>query len=133
MKKSDLPNSKQKRRLLYDKKVPRERLIASGELFLRAGRLHEAAELFARADHREGLEQLRSLAIDEGDSFLYRVASKGSADGGRAAEMWVALGKKAMELKKYTHAVRAFREAGNADLLKAAEEALKEVVSVDKT
>ncbi len=132
MKKNDLPDSKQKRKLLYDRKVPRERIVAAGELFLRAGRLHEAAELFARADHREGMEQLRALAIEEGDSFLYRVASKGSADGGRE-EAWVALGKKAMELKKYTHAVSAFRKAGNADLLKAAEEALKEVVSVDET
>lgn len=127
MKKDALPNSQQKRKLLYEKKVSPERLIATGELFLRAGRLNEAAELFGRADHRDGMEQLRALAIEQGDSFLYRVASRGSADGGRA-EAWEALGKKAMELKKYTHAVRAFREAGNGDLMKAAEEALKEVV-----
>ena len=132
MKKNALPDSLQKRKLLFDKKVPRERIISYGEMFLREGRLNEAAELFIRAAHVEGMEQIRALAIAQGDSFLYSVAAKGSPDGDKR-EDWEILGKKAMELKKFSNALRAFKEAENAELLKAAEEALKEVVSVDQT
>ena len=131
MKKNALPNSQQKRKLLFDKNIPSERLISCGELYLREGRLNEAAELFARASHEEGMAQLRALALEQGDSFLYGVASKGSEERDDP-EAWETLGKKAMELEKYSHAIRAFRKSGNEEALKAAEEALKEVVSVDK-
>jgi hypothetical protein len=131
MKKNVLPNSQQKQKLLLDKNIPSERIISYGELYLREGRLNEAAELFARASHEEGLAQLRALAVEQGDSFLYAVASKGSEEGDNR-EAWGALGKKAMELEKYSHAVRAFRKSENEEALKAAEEALKEVVPVDE-
>jgi len=131
MKKNALPNSQQKRKLLFDKRFPRERIISYGDLFLREGRLNDAAELFVKASHKEGLEHLKELAIEEGDSFLYEVASKGSGEGG-GPKGWETLGRNAMERGKFSHAVRAFRKGENADLLKAAEEALKEVVSVDK-
>ena len=131
MKKNALPNSQQKRKLLFDKNIPSERLISCGELYLREERLNEAAELFARASHAEGLAQLRALAVEQGDSFLYGVASKGSEEGDDR-EAWETLGKKAMELEKYSHAIRAFRKSENEEALEAAEEALKEVVSVDK-
>lgn len=132
MKKTSLPDSQQKRKLLFDKNASPERLIACGELYLEAGRVSEAAELFSRAAHQEGLARLRALAVEQGDSFLYRVASKGSPDGD-SRQAWEALGKKAMEREKYSHAVRAFRKAENEELLKAAEEALKEVLSIDQT
>jgi tetratricopeptide (TPR) repeat protein len=131
MKKNALLNSQQKRKLLFDKNAPTERLVSCGETFLLEGRLNEAAELFSRAAHEEGLAQLRDLAIDQGDSFLFAVASKGS-DQGDSKEAWEKLGNKAMELKKYSHAVRAFRKAENEASLNRAEEALKEVLSIDK-
>ena len=131
MKRKALPDSQQKRKLLFDKKVPRERIISCGELFLREGRVNEAAELFGKVSHKEGLDQLQALAIEEGDSYLYEVASKRSGEGG-SIEVWETLGKNAMEREKFSHAVRAFRKGENAELLKAAEEALKGVVSVDK-
>jgi cytochrome c-type biogenesis protein CcmH/NrfG len=132
MKKSNLPDSQKKRKLLFDEKIPRERLIAFGEMFLDEGRVNEAAELFLKASHKEGLDRLKALAIEQGDSFLYGLVSKDSQDGD-LTEDWGNLGKKAMEHKKYSHALRAFRNSGDQELLKAAEEALKEVLSVDKT
>ena len=131
MKKSALLSSQQKRKLLFDRNIPSERLISCGELLLREGRLNEAAELFGRASHEEGLAQIRALALEQGDSYLYGVASKGSEEGDDR-EAWETLGKKAMELEKYSHAIRAFRKSGNEGALEAAEEALKEVISVDK-
>jgi hypothetical protein len=131
MKKNALLDSQQKRKLLFDKNIPSERLISCGELYLREGRLNEAAELFARASHAEGLAQLRALAVEQGDSFLYSVASKGS-EAGDDRDAWETLGNKAMELAKYSHAIRAFQKSENEEALKAAAEAFKEVVSVDK-
>jgi len=131
MKKNALLNSQQKRKLLFDQKIPSEPLISCGELYVREGRLTEAAELFARASHEEGLAQIRALALEQGDSFLYGAASEGSEEGDDR-EAWETLGKKAMELEKYSHAIRAFRKSENEEALKAAEEALKEVFSVDK-
>ena len=131
MKKNALPNSQQKRKLLFDQKAPSERLISYGEMYFNEGRLNEAAELFARASYQEGMARLRALAIEQGDSFLYGVASRGSEEGD-SREAWEALGNKAMELKKFSHAVRAFQKAENEELLKAAEEALREVVSGDQ-
>jgi len=131
MKKKSLPNSQQKRKLLFDKNLNTERIISCGELYLREGRLNEAAELFSRVAHEEGLAQLRALALEQGDSFLYGVTSKGVEEGDDR-EAWEALGKKAMELEKYSHAIRAFRKAEDQEALEAAEQALKEVVSVDK-
>ncbi|MGW8321416.1 MAG: hypothetical protein ACWGSD_07680 [Thermodesulfobacteriota bacterium] len=131
MKKNALLNSQQKRKLLFDKNIPSERLISCGELYLCEGRLNEATELFARASHEEGLARIRALAIEQGDSFLYGVASKGSEEQNNR-EAWETLGKKAMELEKYSHAIRAFRKSENEEALEVAAEALKEVVSVDK-
>jgi hypothetical protein len=131
MKKNVLPDSQQKRKLLFDKKIPRERIIFYGDMFLREGRVAEAAELFFKVSHKEGLEGLKALAIEQGDSFLYGVVCRGSAVGSSKQE-WVKLGKKAMELEKYAHAVRAFRRADDAELQMMAEKALKEVVSLDK-
>ncbi len=131
MKKNALPNSQQKRKLLFDNNIPSERIISCGEFYLREGRLNEAAELFVRASYEEGLAQLRALAIEQGDSFLYGVASKGSPEGD-SREAWESLGKKAMELEQYSHAVRAFQKSENEESLKAAEESFMEVVSVDK-
>jgi len=130
MKKNVPLDSHQKRRLLLDKNLPSERLISCGEIYLREGRLNEAAELFARASHAEGLAQLRALAVDQGDSFLYGLASKGSEEGDDR-EAWETLGKKAMELEKFSHAIRAFRKSENEESLEAAEAALREVGSLD--
>ncbi len=129
--KKNLPNSQQRRKLLFDKNAPPEKLVSFGETYLEGGRLSEAAELFSRASHQEGLARIRALAIEQGDSFLYAMACRKSEDGD-APEAWEELGRKAMELQKYSHAVRAFRKADNGEALEAAEEALKEVLSVDK-
>jgi hypothetical protein len=131
MKNKALPNSQQKRKLLFDKNPDTERIISYGELFLREGRLNEAAEMFSRVSHEDGLSRLRALALEEGDTYLYGVASRGSQEEDNR-EAWETLGKKAMDLGKYSHAVRAFRKSENDEALKAAEEALKEVCSVDK-
>ncbi len=131
MRKRKLPDSREKRKLLFNPKTPKERLVAFGEAFLEAGRFTEAYEFFRKASHDEGLDALKALAVEQGDSFLYGLVAKATGDG-ENREAWTRLGRKAMELKKFSHAVRAFRNADETELLKQAEEALREVFSIDQ-
>jgi uncharacterized protein HemY len=126
MKNKPLPDSHEKRKLLYEKKLPPEELGAVGERFLEAGRVYEAAEFFRKASYRQGWARLRSLAVEQGDSTLLEMALKGDPVGD-PRPLWLALGKRALELGKYSHAARAFRKAGDEDGAKGAEELLKEV------
>ncbi|MEW6442961.1 MAG: hypothetical protein AB1640_18650 [bacterium] len=127
-----VPDCFERRKLLYDRKASREKLISTGELYLEAGRPYEAAEFFRKASFQEGLKRLLDRALAEADGCLMEIALRGAPDGDRPAT-WAALGRKAMELKKYSHAVRAFRRAGEAALVQEAEAALKEVLSFEKT
>ena len=128
MKKDKLPDCFRKSKLLNDSKLPAEKLISFGEMFLRAGFFYDAAEFFRKASYTDGMKQLRDLAVEQGDSFLLGIALRGS-DEQENTGLWEALGKKAMELKKYSHAHRAFKMAGNEALLKQAAEAFRSLTS----
>jgi len=131
MKKRSLPNSKKKRSILYDKKMRAEERIQYGDMFFNEARYVEAAEFYRKASFAEGMERLRVIAKEEGDSFLFELASKGSEDG-QDPRVWEELGKRAFELKKYSHAIRAFRKAGNTALLEQAELEFKGAVHSGK-
>lgn len=130
MKKDSLPDSFKKRKLLADDKAPPERLIALGERFLEEGRLCEALDFFRKASHQEGLDRVRTAALEEADSFLLERVAGG--ESGDSPETWEELGRRAMERGKFSHAVRAFRKAGDRESLKEAEAALQEVCASDK-
>ncbi len=126
MKQKPLPDSHEKRKLLYDKKLTPQELGAVGERFLEAGRVYEAAEFFRKGSYRPGWARLRSLAVEQGDSTLLELALKGDPVGDPGPQ-WQALARRAIELGKFSHAARAFRKAGDEDGAKGAEELLKEV------
>ncbi len=132
MKKSTLPDSFKKRKLLFDGKTTPEQLISYGEMYLQEGRYCEASEFFRKASYPEGQERLRAIAQKEGDSFLYEIATKDSEQDKACLQGWEEVGKQAMGLKKFSHAVRAFQKADNPEALKKAEEALKEVLARDQ-
>jgi Flp pilus assembly protein TadD len=123
MKRDSLPDSYRKQKKLHDKKVSVEVLVSLGERFLEQGRFFDASLFFRKADHRAGLERLKTLAMEQGDSFLFQlVVAKDSGPANR--QEWEALGKKAVELGKFSHAVRAFRAAENEEARKKAEDEL---------
>ena len=124
MKKDSLPNSFKKNRLLHDRKISDESLIEYGELFFESGRLIDAANFFNKVSFQEGLDRLKKVAVEQGDSFLFQNVLRSSHEKEVKVE-WEALGNKAMELKKYSHAIPAFQAAGNEESQKKAEEALK--------
>ena len=127
MKKDSLPDSFQKRKLLNDEKMPPERLISYGEMFFEAGHLYDAAEFFIKASHEEGIDRLRNLAVEQGDSFLYERLLRGRVAEQENTSSWNELGNRAMALKKFSHAIRAYEKAGNDTSGKEAQEAFKSI------
>lgn len=133
MKQKPLPSSRKRRALLYDKKISREELIRYGDAFFDHGRYVEAAEFYGKARHPEGMDRIRALAKETGDTFLLEIACKDPScpDGGDPT-VWEEVGRKALELQKYSHAVRAFRKAGNETLLEEAQRLFKGVTHSGK-
>jgi hypothetical protein len=73
---SSILNWKTRRRLLESRKKPLPAdLSRAGRELLEAGRPAEAWEFFKRADDRPALEEIRKLAVAEGDFFLYALAA----------------------------------------------------------
>ncbi len=128
MKKKSLPDSLKKHRMLHDGKISEEDLVSTGERYFEAGRFLDAADFFRKADFQEGMERLRPIALEQGDSFLYQTMLQKSPDRAKTEE-WEALGNRAMELKKFSHAVRAFRASENEAARKKAEEELEKLCS----
>jgi len=133
MKKNALPDSFKKRKLLFESKTIPEQLIALGQRYMEADRLNEASEFFRKAAYKEGLEDLKALAQRKGDSFLYHCITRQSVQDEAWRQGWKEVGRQAMALQKYSHAVCAFQKAENKEALKKAEEALKEVLTRDQT
>jgi hypothetical protein len=131
MKKSNLPHSFQKHRVIHDPKRSREDLISYGELFMKADQVMDAAAFFTKAQHQEGIDQLKKTAREQGDSFLFKVLVQGLPGEGKREE-WEALGSRAMELGKYSHAVSAFGAAENEEARKRAQEELEKLCSQPK-
>jgi hypothetical protein len=129
MKRDSLPDSSKKQKKLHDRKIAGDELISLGERYLEQGRLFDASLFFRKAGHREGMERLKTLALEQGDSFLFQVAISGDFGPGNTKE-WEALGEKAMQLKKFSHAVRAFHAAENEEAWKKAEEELDRLRSL---
>ena len=132
MKKTTIIDSFKKRKLLFDDKTTPEQLISYGECYIEEGRYYEASEFFHKASYSEGLVRLKEKAKQEGDSFLFAAISRQMDQKDKDPKGWEEVGTQAMGQKKYSHAIRAFRETDNKEALKKAEEALKEVLSCDQ-
>jgi hypothetical protein len=131
MKKNLLPDCARKRKVLNDGKLSAEQLIALGEAYRESDLLYDAAEFFRKASYDQGLVELSRLALEEGDSFLFGLTARGGTDE-EMRKAWDELGRKAMALKKFSHAIRAFRKSGDEALLQQALEAYKEVERLDQ-
>ncbi len=126
MPKGRLPDPLKRREILYGKGTPTEVLIEYGKLYLEEGRLNDAVEFFGVAGFKEGLMEMKELAIKEGDYFLLeRVFEFLGEEGGK--EEWLSLGKRALELEKFVFAKKAFAKAGDLEAMKEVEKLQREV------
>ena len=112
MGKQALPDHKKKQQLLHAKGAKPEDLRRLGEKFLRAGWLSDAIDFFGKAGDRDGLEKIREITIEEGDTFLFRRTLK-AMDETADEEQWKELAAHAFELEKLQFAREAYRMAGD--------------------
>lgn len=121
-----LPNPLKRREILYGKDTPPETLIEYGRLYLEEGRWNDAVEFFGRAHYKEGLFELKELALREGDYFLMSQVSEFLGEE-LEAEEWKRLGHRALEAGKFHFAQKAFGQAGDAEGLRLAQEKVQEM------
>ncbi len=109
---SNLPDYKQKQKILYIDSTPASTLTSMGERYLEANRISDAIEFFQKAAYREGLEIILAMAVESGDVMDFQQVLKAL---GREAtkEEWNRVGERAAALKKYAFALQAFEISGN--------------------
>ncbi len=109
---SNLPDYKEKQKILYINSTPARTLTSMGERYLEENRISDAIEFFQKAAHREGLEKILAMAVESGDVMDFQQVLKAL---GREAdkEEWKRIGERAEALKKYTFALQAFEKSGN--------------------
>lgn len=126
MPKGRLPDPLKRREILYGKGTPAEVLIGYGKLYLEKGRLNDAVEFFGMAAFKEGLMEMKELAIKEGDYFLLEKVFEFLGEEGQRDD-WLSLGKRALEIGKFTFAKKAFAKAGDVEAMKEVEKLQREV------
>ncbi|RLB57996.1 MAG: hypothetical protein DRI34_06200 [Deltaproteobacteria bacterium] len=114
--KEELPHYKEKQAMLHGKEIRPEQLVEVGKRQLAAGWYSDAIDFFARAEYREGLEQVRRVAIEEGDVFLLRKILRAGAEEADD-EQWQRLADNARRLGKLEFAREGYRLAGNRKAL----------------
>jgi len=107
-----LPSSLKKRDLLNSDRVDNSELIKLGQGYLQEGFISDCIDFFEKAEHFEGLIQLKEKCAAEGDYFLYHRLAKILRDS-PSPEEWTKLGDKALGLGKLLFASFAYERADN--------------------
>ncbi len=108
-----------KRKLLYGTN-DKAAFIKSGEEYLENKQIDDALDFFERAKYEEGFQKIIEIAIAEGNLYLYQKICKirrKDADKDTIIE----IGKKAMELEKYSFAYDAFKLVDHKGLIEEVE------------
>ena len=107
-----LPGCLKKRDLLNSDRVNNSELIKLGQNYLQEGFISDCIDFFEKAEHFEGLIQLKEKCAAEGDYFLYHRLAKILRDS-PSPEEWNQLGDKALGLGKLLFARLAYERADN--------------------
>ncbi|MBT8406058.1 MAG: hypothetical protein KJP05_01255 [Deltaproteobacteria bacterium] len=103
-----------KRDLLNSDKADKSELIKLGERYLHNDRLSDAIDFFEKAEHFEGLTQLKDQCVAKGDYFLcQRLAI--ILEESPPPEDWIQLGDNALNLGKLLFALSAYQQAENPE------------------
>jgi len=101
-----------KRELLHATDVPRDSLLAFGELYLEEGYLYEAMEFFEKAREPSGLDRVRDAAVADGDVGLLEWIDRNGLSE-LSPQVWRAAAENATKAGSYRFAARAFEKAGD--------------------
>ena len=72
MKKEKLPTYLEKQKLLYLKETPAEVLINIGNQLFEQGCYMDALDFYHKSHNTEGLQNIRQVATEQGDFFLFQ-------------------------------------------------------------
>jgi hypothetical protein len=111
-----LPSYREKQRILYIDHRSERDLIAYGDAFLDAGKISDAVEFYQRANYTSGLEKIRDMAEQSGDVMLFQQVMKPLKQT-VSDEAWNEIGKRALDLKKYSFALHAFENSNNITMV----------------
>lgn len=124
MKRQELPDYKEKQRILHLDRTQPATLSALGDRYLAAGRIADAVECFGRGNDAGKLRAIMARAEEEGDVQFFLQAVKAL---GREAtqEEWSRLGEQALRRGRLTFARHAFEKSGNTEGLRQVHDAGK--------
>ena len=110
-----------KRDLLNSGKADKSELIKLGERYLHEDILSDTIDFFEKAEHFEGLTQLKEQCVAKGDYFLCQRLANILGES-PSSEEWIQLGDNALHLGKLLFARSAYQQA----------ESLEKVAQVEK-
>jgi len=124
-----LPDYRLRQKLLYVDKVNPQDLQNYGDLFFEEGRLSDALDFYQKANHNDGLQKIKAAAFNSGDVMLWKQAAKVLNLELKPAD-WESIGQKAIELKKYSFAQHALKEASNEEMLNSLKKIMQKEVDL---
>ena len=113
-----------KRDLLNSAKADKSELIKLGERYLQENRFSDAIDFFGKAEHLEGLIQLKEQCVAKGDYFLCQRLTK-ILEESPSSEEWIQLGDNALNLGKLLFARSAYQQAENPEKVAQVEKLLQ--------
>jgi hypothetical protein len=111
-KNQDLPGFYEKRKILFSEKTSAEKMRATGEAFMEAGRYDDALEFFERCEAADLVRQVAARAMEEGNTPLY-MRAKRVLEEPMSENEWAGLAEKAERCGRPTMAYVARRKAGD--------------------
>ena len=122
-----IPSPLTRRDILYGKSTPASVLQEYGELYLREGRPNDAVEFFGQAGYTEGLRRIYTMAIEQGDFFLFSRAKEFLHEAATPEEL-KRLGENAMKQEKFQFALTCFEKSGDRERAAEARRKLEEPI-----
>ena len=113
-----------KRDLLSSGKADKSELIKLGERYLHEDRLSDTIDFFEKAEHFEGLTQLKEQCVAKGDYFLCQRLANILRES-PSSEEWIQLGDKALHLGKLLFARSAYQQAESPEKVAQVEKLLQ--------
>ncbi len=113
-----------KRDLLNSGKADKSELIELGERYLDEDRLSDAIDFFEKAEHFEGLIQLKEQCVAKGDYFLCQRLAKILEESPPSVE-WILLGDNALHRGKLLFARLAYQQADTPEKVAHVEKLLQ--------
>ncbi len=109
-----LPDYRLKQKILYIDATDEKTLINYGDLFFAEGKFSDALEFYKKARDSNGIENVKSLALQTADVFLFEQSLK-ALNQQPAQDDWEKIGQKAIALKKYYFAKNALEKASKRE------------------